>query len=170
MPMLRLAGVLAPERDAGAVAVRPVPSGSPQRLDGLHGAAAEGRGAMTPRVVVTDNQARSLVVTVYADGARLDVPVSPLRALALAGQLIEAAGGRFRAAQSPSAMSETADTKTIAPLCPTRSPESDTGTPAESRLRPCQDPPRDSRAASAPAMGEPQAPRNGRSITMTYPC
>ena len=64
---------------------------------------------MTPRVVVTDNQARSLVVTVYADGARLDVPVSPLRALALAGQLIEAAGGRFRATQSVSDSADMAD-------------------------------------------------------------
>jgi hypothetical protein len=39
---------------------------------------------MTPRLVVTDNPARPLVVTVYADGTRVDVPVSPLRALALA--------------------------------------------------------------------------------------
>ena len=91
--MLRLAGVLAPEHDAGTVAVWPVRLGAPQRLDGLHGAAAEGRGTMTRRLVVTDNPAGSLVVTVYADGTRLGVPVSPLRALALAGQLIEAVGG-----------------------------------------------------------------------------
>ena len=108
--MLRLAGVLAPEHDAGAVAVRPVCLGAPKHLDGLCGVAAEGRGTMTPRLVVTDNPALPLVVTVYADGARLDVPVSPLRALALAGQLIEAAGGRLRGAQSMADMSDTADT------------------------------------------------------------
>jgi hypothetical protein len=39
-------------------------------------------------------------VTVYADDIRVDVPVSPLRAIALAGQLIDAAGGRLRGAQS----------------------------------------------------------------------
>jgi hypothetical protein len=61
--MLRLAGVLAPEHDSGAVAVRTVCPGAPQRLDGLHGAAAEGRGTMTPRLVVTDNPALPLVVT-----------------------------------------------------------------------------------------------------------
>lgn len=108
--MLRLAGVLAPEHDTGAVAVRKVRPTAPQRLDGLHGAAAEGRGTMTRRLVVTDNPARPLVVTVYADGTRVDVPVSPLRALALAGQLIEAASGRLRGAQSMADTSDTADT------------------------------------------------------------
>ena len=55
--MLRLARVLAPERDAGAVAVRTVCPGAPQRLDGLHGATAEGRGTMTPRLVVVNEAA-----------------------------------------------------------------------------------------------------------------
>jgi hypothetical protein len=93
LPTLQLAGVLAPEHDTRALAVRPVRLGAPQRLDGLHGAAAEGRVTMTPRLVVTDDPARPLLVTVYGDGTRVDVPVTPLRALALAGQLIEAAGG-----------------------------------------------------------------------------
>ena len=98
--MLRVADVLAPERDARAVAVRPVCLGPPEQLDGLCGAATEGRGPMTPRLVVADAPGVPLVVTVYADDIRVDVPVSPLRAIALAGQLIDAAGGRLRGAQS----------------------------------------------------------------------
>ena len=89
--MLRVAGVLAAEHDAGAMAVWPVFPAS-RHLDGLCCLAADGRGAMTPRLVVADNPALPLVVTAYAGVTRIDVPVSPLRALALA------AGGRLRAA------------------------------------------------------------------------
>jgi len=98
--MLRVADVLAPERDARAVAVLRVCLGAPEQLDGLCGAATEGRGPMMPRMVVTDDPSMPLVVTVYADSNRVDVPVTPLRALAMAGQLIEAAVGRLRGAQS----------------------------------------------------------------------
>ena len=59
-----------------------------------------------PRVVVADDPSMPLVVTVYAGDARVDVPVSPLRALALAGQLIEAAGRRLRVAQSMAGKSD----------------------------------------------------------------
>ena len=109
--MLRVADVLAPERDARAVAVRPVCLGPPEQLDGLCGAATEGMGDMMPRLVVTDAPGVPLVVTVYAGDNRVDVPVTPLRALAMAGQLIEAAVGRLRGAQSMAATSDKGGTQ-----------------------------------------------------------
>ncbi|MEI8396500.1 MAG: hypothetical protein WCF85_17340 [Rhodospirillaceae bacterium] len=55
------------------------------------------------RVVVTDADSSPITLTAYSeDGGRIDVAVPPLRALALARELIQAAEGRLMVANSGS--------------------------------------------------------------------
>ena len=51
---------------------------------------------MTPRIVITDAAPAPILLSVYQSAECVSVPVAPLKALALARDLIAAAETRFR--------------------------------------------------------------------------